>query len=45
LRLVKAGYGTVEDIRKMTSREVIQAINYEKFIIDYEEAYIEMNKE
>ncbi len=43
LRLVKAGYGTLREVREMTAREVIQALNYEKFRSDYERAYMEKN--
>lgn len=42
LRLVKAGYGKLEDVRKMNAREVIQALYYEKFISDYQTAYMKM---
>ena len=43
-RLVKLGYGNLEEVKKMDSREVLQALFYEKFIHDYEEAYLELNK-
>lgn len=29
----------------MTAREVIQAMNYEKFTSDYESAFLEVNRE
>jgi hypothetical protein len=44
MRLVKAGYGTMAQVRQMTSREVLQALSYEQFINDYQEAYIALNK-
>lgn len=38
LKLVKSGYGNLEQVKRMNSREVIQALHYEKFIVDYENA-------
>lgn len=43
-RLVKAGYGDLKAIKQMNSREVLQALSYEKFLSDYETAYRELNK-
>ena len=43
-RLVKAGYGSYEEVKKMNAREVLQAINYEKFCVDYENSYLEINR-
>lgn len=42
-RLVKAGYGPLSEVKKMTAREVLQALAYEHFVTDYENAYVEMN--
>jgi hypothetical protein len=42
--LVKAGYGSLEEVKKMTAREVLQAIHYETFLGEYEDAYLEANK-
>lgn len=44
IRLVKSGYGDIEVVKRMNSREVLQAIQYEKFTADYQAAYIELNK-
>jgi hypothetical protein len=44
-RLSKAGYGHVDDIEKWDARKVLQALNYEKFVYDYESAFVELNKE
>ncbi len=44
LRLVKAGYGSLSEVKKMTAREVLQALSYEKFTTDYQDAYLEMHK-
>jgi hypothetical protein len=45
LRLCKAGYAaSLEDAKKMTAREVLQALNYEKFCDDFERAWAELNK-
>lgn len=47
LRLAKAGYagGDPERILKMRADFVLAAIQYEKFVKDYEGAFIELNKE
>ena len=44
LRLSKAGYGKVEDILAMRCDLVIAALEYEKFIQDYEMQFMEINK-
>jgi len=44
-RLVKAGYGNFFEVQNMTAREVMQALYYEKFLTDYEQAFFELNKE
>ena len=43
MRLVKAGYGSLGEVKQMTAREVLQALNYEDFLADYESAYLELN--
>ena len=43
-KLVKAGYGNIEIVKRMSSREVLQALEYEKFVADYQDAYMELNK-
>jgi hypothetical protein len=43
-RLVKAGYGSLKEVKEMTAREVLQALNYEVFLSDYERAYFELNR-
>ena len=42
-RLVKMGLGDFYTVQKMTAREVLQALNYENFISEYELAFSEMN--
>jgi len=42
--LVKAGFGNLEDAKKMNSREVLQALNYEGFLSDFQSEYLEINK-
>lgn len=44
LRLSKAGYGTLKEVRELDARTVLQALNYEKFCGDYEAAFVELNK-
>jgi len=43
MRLVKAGYGSLREVKEMTAREVLQAMNYETFCNDYEAAAMERN--
>lgn len=43
-RLSKVGYGSVNEIEGWDVRKVLQALSYEKFTADYEDAYIELNK-
>lgn len=43
-KLSKAGYGPVSEIKEWDCRTVIQALHYENFISDYENAYLELNK-
>lgn len=43
-KLVKAGYGDIEVVKRMNSREVLQALSYEKFLNDYQATYMELNK-
>lgn len=43
-RLVKAGYGTLREVEEMDARKVLQALHYEKFLNDYESAYLELNR-
>jgi len=43
-RLVKSGYGSLKEVQEMTARTVIQALNYESFLSDYEAAFMEKNK-
>ena len=40
-KLVKAGYGSLEEVKKMNAEEVLQALYYESFLVDYEIAYRE----
>lgn len=42
-RLVKAGYGNLKQVRKMNSREYLQALGYEKFLSDYSGAVRALN--
>lgn len=37
---MKAGYGSLKEVREMTAREVLQAVYYEDFISNYEDAYL-----
>jgi hypothetical protein len=43
-RLSKAGYGSVDEIEKWNARKVLQALYYEEFCYDYENAYLELSK-
>jgi len=44
LRLIDAGFGSYEEVRKLDARVVLQALNFMKFKTDYERAYMEINK-
>jgi len=44
IKLVRAGYGDIEVVKRMNSREVLQALAYEKYLIDYQDSYTELNK-
>ena len=45
LKLCKAGYASsVSEAKEMDAREVLQALNYEMFLADYEETYLEINR-
>ena len=43
-KLVKSGYGSLKEVKEFDARTVLQALNYEKFVSDYESAYMEVNK-
>ena len=47
LRLAKAGYagGDLEKILEMKVSSVLAMLQYEKFVDDYQNAYIELNRE
>jgi hypothetical protein len=42
--LVKAGLGSLTEVRELDARTVLQSLNYEKFWSDYEAAYLELNR-
>jgi hypothetical protein len=44
LRLVKAGLGSLNEVREFDARTVLQALFYEGFCDDYEKAFWELNK-
>jgi len=44
-RLSKAGYGSINEIKKMEARVILQALHYEGFCADYDNALIELNKD
>lgn len=44
-KLCKSGYAnSISDAKTLTAREVLEALNYEQFICDYEDTYMELNK-
>lgn len=43
--MVKSGYGSLNEVKEMDARVVLQALNYDKFCDDYERAYMEMHRE
>lgn len=44
MRLSKAGYGTPSEILNWDTLDVMLALEYEKFLIDYEQEYLFINK-
>lgn len=44
LKLAKAGYGNPEQIGQMSAAWVLKMIQYEGFCQDYEEEYLNLNK-
>lgn len=44
-RLSKAGYGTVEQILQLDALQVMTLIHYETFVNEYEEEFVQLNKE
>lgn len=45
LRLCKAGYAnSLQEAEELTARQVLQALNYEKFCSEYQTAFMELNK-
>jgi hypothetical protein len=45
-RLVKGGYASsVAEAATMDARTVVQVLLYEKFLQDYEQTYLELNKD
>lgn len=43
-RLSKLGYGTVSELKQMTSKEILQILNFERFNNDYENVIAERFK-
>lgn len=44
-RLVKAGYASsLNEAKSLNVRETLQALHYETFLVDYEKAYIDLNR-
>lgn len=44
-KLSKSGYGSVNEIAEWDTRRVLQCLAYEKFTNDFEEAYLQINKD
>lgn len=44
-RLSKAGYGSITEIEQWTAKKVLTALAYEAFCSDYEDAYLELNRD
>ncbi len=45
LRLCKSGYGRPDQILRMPTDVVLTALEYERFLKDYEAEFIELNRE
>ena len=45
-RMVKGRWArSLDEAQGMPARDVLQALNYEGFLADYESAYMEMNRD
>lgn len=44
LRVTKAGYGSLNEVEEFDARKMLQILNYENFISDYESAFLELSK-
>jgi len=44
-RLVRLGYGPLNEVREMGARSVLQALHYDDFLNAYEAAYMELNRD
>ncbi len=45
LRLVKGGWASgFDEAKRLNVREVLQALHYDTFLVDYEKAYIDLNR-
>jgi|HubBroStandDraft_3_1064219.scaffolds.fasta_scaffold127398_3 hypothetical protein len=45
LRLAKAGYGKPDEILDMNLETVLAAIDYESFLVDYQDAFMAMRED
>jgi hypothetical protein len=45
LKLSKSGYGSLVEVEEWDARRVLQALSYEAFIEDYENAYMELQRD
>jgi hypothetical protein len=45
LRLSKAGYGKVSEILETDADIVVDMLNYEGFLTDYEKVFMDINKD
>ena len=43
-KLVKLGYGTLEEVKRFTAKEAIQILKFENFIADYDRVLAERIK-
>ncbi len=43
-RLAKAGYGSVAEVEQWGARKVLQALHHETFLVEYDLAFLEINK-
>jgi hypothetical protein len=44
-KLVRSGYGSLSEVEMFDARTVLQALVYDKFINDYEAAFLEKVKD
>lgn len=43
LKLSRAGYGSLAEVEQMDAHHILQAVNYEKFLSEFEASFVHIN--